>query len=70
MKEEVILRILAKESLDLELLFKRYGPFWNYFTNARGLSAKSGPRVDFPRVQGPFCKISEITRNNELFFNG
>jgi hypothetical protein len=25
-----------------------------------GLSAKSGPRVDFLRVQGPFCKISEI----------
>jgi hypothetical protein len=29
-----------------------------------GLSAKlakSGPRVDFPKVQGPLCKISEIT---------
>jgi hypothetical protein len=36
----------------------------------RGLSAKSarpGPRVDFLRVQGPFCKISEITRNNNYF---
>jgi hypothetical protein len=37
-----------------------------------GLSAKpvrSGPRVDFTRVQGPLCKISEISRNNELFPN-
>jgi hypothetical protein len=32
--------------------------------NPEGLSAKSaksGPRVDFPKVQGPLCKISEIT---------
>jgi hypothetical protein len=37
-----------------------------------GLSAKpvrSGPRVDFTRVQGPLCKISKISRNNELFPN-
>jgi hypothetical protein len=37
-----------------------------------GLSAKpvrSGPRVDFTRVSGPLCKISEISRNNELFPN-
>ena len=27
--------------------------------NPRGLSAKSGPRVDFTKVQGPLCKISE-----------
>jgi hypothetical protein len=29
-----------------------------------GLSAKSakfGPRVDFPKVQGPLCKILEIS---------
>jgi hypothetical protein len=38
--------------------------------NPRCLSAKSGPRVDFPKVQGPLCKISEISRNNELFPNG
>jgi hypothetical protein len=37
-----------------------------------GLSAKpirSGPRVDFTTVWGPLCKISEISRNNELFPN-
>jgi hypothetical protein len=30
--------------------------------NPRGLSeksAKSGPRVDFTKVQGPLCKVSE-----------
>jgi hypothetical protein len=93
-KEEVILRILAQESLDLELWLKTYEilKFWSYFVdfseardlfvnifrildltakimdrgliseNPRGLSAKStksGPRVDFTKVQGPLCKISE-----------
>jgi hypothetical protein len=36
----------------------------------RGLSAKSarpGPRADFVRVWGPFCKVSEITQNNNYF---
>jgi hypothetical protein len=93
-KKEVILRILAQESLDLELWLKRYEflKFWSYFVdfseardlfvnifrildrtekfvvhgliseNLRSLSvksAKSGPRVDFTKVQGPLCKISE-----------
>jgi hypothetical protein len=31
---------------------------------------KSRPRVDFPRVQGPFYKITKITWNNELFYRG
>jgi hypothetical protein len=41
--------------------------------NPRGLSAKSAksrPRVDFPKVQGPLCKVSEISQINELFPNG
>ena len=38
--------------------------------NLRGLSAKSaksGPRVHFTKVQGPLCKISEITRITNYF---
>jgi hypothetical protein len=41
--------------------------------NPRGLSAKSAksrPWVDFPKILCPLCKISEISRNNELFPNG
>jgi hypothetical protein len=36
----------------------------------RGLSAKSaksGPRVDFTKVQGPLCKISKIIRITNYF---
>jgi hypothetical protein len=30
-------------------------------------SAKSGPWVDFPKVQGPLCKISEISKIMNYF---
>jgi hypothetical protein len=30
-------------------------------------SAKSGPQVDFPKVQGPLCKISEISEITNYF---
>jgi hypothetical protein len=29
-----------------------------------------GLRVDFEETEWPKCKMSEITWNNELFFNG
>jgi hypothetical protein len=76
-KEEVILRILAEESLDLELWLKRYGvlKFWGYFmifSEARDLSRiifqilgaslrNYGLRVNFKETEGPLCKIPEIT---------
>jgi hypothetical protein len=95
-KEEVILRILAQESLDLEMWLERYEflKFWSYFCEFRdlfvnifqisgrtakipdrglisekleGMSAKSGPRVDFSKVQGPICKISEISGITNYF---
>jgi hypothetical protein len=67
-KEEVILRILAQESLDLELWLGRYEflKFWSYFmdfSEARDLFViifgfraelkDQGLRVDFRQVEGP-----------------
>jgi hypothetical protein len=68
-KEEVILRILAQESLDLELWLKRYeilnfGAIFRDFSEARDLF------VNIFQIPEPKCKMSEITRNNELLFNG
>jgi hypothetical protein len=76
-KEEVILRILAQESLDLELWLKRYGllKFWGYFmifSEARDLSRiifqilgaslrNYGMWINFKETEGPLCKILEIT---------
>jgi hypothetical protein len=51
-------------------IFLRLGTLLGLFSKIRGLTTKFGPHVDFLRVQGPFCKISEITRNNKLFYNG
>jgi hypothetical protein len=48
---------------------KNCGP-WVNFRKPEGLtakSAKSGPRVDFPKVQGPLCKISEISGITNYF---
>jgi hypothetical protein len=74
-KEEMILRILAQESLDLDLWFERYeilkfrGYFCGFFLRLGtllelflGASLRNyGLRVNFNETEGPLCKIPKIT---------
>jgi hypothetical protein len=65
---------MAKRSCgDLFVISEKWlGLIWNYFSNSRGLSTKSGPRVNIEQVQGPFCKVAMIIQflNYSLMGNG
>jgi hypothetical protein len=57
-KEEVILRVLAQESLDLELWLKRYEflKFWSHFC---GFSEARDLFVIIFQIARPNCKIMD-----------
>jgi hypothetical protein len=57
-KEEMILRILAQESLDLELWFERYEilKFWGYFVDFSEARDLFGIIFQF---HGPLCETMD-----------
>jgi hypothetical protein len=60
------------EGLNFRGLFCEFflglGTSLKIFFKNQGYDCKtSGPWVDYAKVEGPFCKVSELNRNNELF---
>jgi hypothetical protein len=63
-KVELILRILAQESLDLEFWLERYEflMFWSYFC---GFFEARDHFVNIFQFSGPNCKITDCGLNSE-----